>query len=123
MSRNKSAGFTLLEVLIALVILAIAFSTSFLSLSTATRHLITLHDKTAAEWVGLNVVGKAQLGLVSATGANGSEKMFTTNWNWNLSAYPTESPLISRIVVSVHEERKTKNSTVVTGYVLRQNNS
>lgn len=120
MSRNN--GFTLLEVLIALVILAIAFSTSFLSLTAAARHLINMQNRTAAQWVGLNVVGKAQLGLINASGGNGSEPMFSTNWNWNLSAYPTQNTLISRIVVSVKQEGKTNNSAVVTGYVLRQAN-
>ncbi|GEM_PF-2611833 len=109
-------GFTLLEVLIALVILAIAFSTVYLSLSAATYHLVSLQDKTAAEWVGLNVMAKAQAGLIPPE-ASGTEKMFQTNWQWHLSFSPSADPYVLHTMVTVNKEGRAQRTIQLEGYL------
>jgi len=116
-------GFTLLEVLIALVILALAFSTAFVLLSATSRHLLSIQDKTGATWVGLNVIAKAQLGMISITqtntNTNGIDKMFDLNWKWNLNAYPTANANVLRMTVNVQKENAKGNIVQLTGYLVK----
>ncbi len=128
MERNKRAlGFTLLEVLIALVILALAFSTSYLTISSTVRHLIDLQDKTAAGWVGLNVIANAQLGAITVPknsgSINGSEKMFHSDWNWTLALFPTPDANVSQMTVKVSKSTRSSTTIEITGYLSNNPNS
>jgi general secretion pathway protein I len=118
---NKSSGFTLLEVLIALVILALAFTTSFLSLSSSARHLLALQEKTAAEWVGMNVIARAQLGLMQVPQGSGTttgtDKMFGSSWSWALSITPTPDVNTSQMKVSVGKGENQSGLITLTGYL------
>jgi len=119
----KESGFTLLEVLIALVILALAFTTSFLALSASARNLLSLQDKTAAEWVGLNVIAKAQLGIMQVPQGSGSvsgtDKMFDADWSWTLSVYPTADISTSRLSVNVGKGSNQAGMLTLTGYLAK----
>lgn len=124
MIRNvmKQSGFTLLEVLIALVILALAFSASYLSISSTTRHLIALQDKTAAEWIGLNVIANTQLGIITVPqnsgSTNGSDKMFDSDWNWKLTVFSTQDVNVSQMTVDVSKSNSSSTVIEITGYLL-----
>jgi general secretion pathway protein I len=60
---NKSAGFTLIEVLIALAILSISLTAIIKSTSQNIKDTIYLQDKTIANWVAMNALNEARLGL------------------------------------------------------------
>lgn len=121
MKAHHSCGFTLLEVLIALVILALAFSTAFFSLSSTSRNLLAIQDKTAATWVGLNVIARAQVGMISLMNYNnkieGKDKMLGSSWEWNLAAYPTANANVLRMTVNVKKENANGIAAQLTGYL------
>ena len=121
--REKQNGFTLLEVLIALVILSLAFSASFFSLSATTRNMIALQDKTAAQWVAMNVIAQAQTGAIDipkgSGSTNGNSKMFTNDWYWNLVISPSPDKYVSQLSVSVAKNRNGKNLVVLNGYLIQ----
>lgn len=123
--RQQTLGFTLLEVLIALVILALAFSTTFLSLNSATAHLISLQDKTAETWVAMNVITRAQLGLISLSSnggtITGSEKMFNDNWDWVLTITPTPDMTVSELTVEVKNANGHGTVNRMHGYLSKSN--
>ena len=100
-----AAGFTLLEVLIALVVLAIAMTALYLASSGITQINGRLEDKTIASWVALNVIAKARIGLITpSTGENalqGQELMFQRQWAWHVSRYKTPDKNTSKIKVAV----------------------
>jgi general secretion pathway protein I len=55
----RTGGFTLIEVLVALAIVAIGMAAVLGALSSSGGTIIYLHDKTLAEWVALNhIAGK-----------------------------------------------------------------
>lgn len=105
--KVKFDGFSLLEVLIALVILALAFSTAYLTLSTSAKTLFHLENKTAATWVGMNALLSARLGLViipeTTNELVGSEQMLGATWQWKLSRVSTSTPHLGQIDVAVHK--------------------
>lgn len=115
-------GFTLLEVLIALMILAIAFSSSYFVMSETARHLIILQDKTAATWVGMNVIARAQLGVITLPPTNGNtrgqEKMLNKDWLWKLTLLNTPDTHVSQLIVEVSKLSNASSSTVkLIGYI------
>lgn len=113
-------GFTLLEVLIALVILSVAFSAIFLALSASTKQLIYLRDKTAAQWVGLNVIARVQLGELAKNGsASGNENQMQTDWHWQVQVTPTPDAHTFLITVNVNAAQKNAGTTTLQGYLFR----
>ena len=118
--RMRKSGFTLLEVLIALVILSVAFSAIFLALSASTKQLIYLRDKTAAQWVGLNAIAKVQLQQIAQNGsAEGIENQMQTNWHWQVRLTPTPDKNTFLITVVVTPEGRVTGSTTLQGYLFR----
>lgn len=123
MMNRKRDGFTLLEVLIAMVILAIAFATAYLSLGSSARSLLRLQDKTAAQWVAMNVVARVQtelLALPNNASTSGNDVMFNLTWKWTLSVFPTEAPNIFRITVDVSSPTTDAVITHVTSYIFKK---
>ena len=115
------SGFSLLEVLIALVILAIAFVTAFSAISSNSHTLMQVQKKTAATWVALNVLAEAQLGLIDLT-QNAEpfiqlEKMFNQDW-YCISTLQEEVHTGSyKINLEVKEAKSTPTLAAMTGYL------
>lgn len=116
--NQEAIGFTLMEVLVALVILSVSFTAIYSGLSTNARALVYLQDKTAANWVALNVIAKYQLRWLPLQSinqhANGTEKMFHQTWYWNAKLSATTSPRVLLISVGV---RKSQYSQEMGHYV------
>lgn len=78
-------GFTLIEVLVALVIVAFGMSALLAALSSSADNISALREKTLAEWVALNQIADARL-LASPPppgSAEGDVKGFGNgDWHW-----------------------------------------
>ena len=61
---KRQSGFTLIEVLIALAILAIAICAVLKALGDSARNASQLQSKLAAHWLAMNKVAECQLGLL-----------------------------------------------------------
>lgn len=64
LSANKRAGFTLIEVLIALAILSISLTAIIKATSQNIKDTAYLQEKTLALWVGLNELNEARAGYI-----------------------------------------------------------
>ena len=109
-----------MEVLVALVILSIAFTALFRSMSSNANSLIYLQNKTAATWVGLNIIAEAQLGLTNIKGTQSSSHqvmMFNKNFYWEAVTQATPNPSIIRIIVSVKPSEYSRPIIHLTGYL------
>jgi general secretion pathway protein I len=62
---KRSLGFTLIEVLIALAILAIAVCAVLKALGDSARASAQLQGKMAAHWLAMNKIAECQVGLLS----------------------------------------------------------
>ena len=88
MSRNRSAGFTLLEVLVAMVILSVAVVTLIQLASQGLRLLKTSSDHQEAALLADRVMRNAD---PTAEGTeSGQEGQFTWAWRARLVAVPDE---------------------------------
>lgn len=112
-------GFTLLEVLIALGVLAIALGAITQTIGNATSNVSYLRDKTFAHWVAMNQVAELQakqefpsLGI-----EKGSEVMANHEWFWqrNVNKTPGREEISSRsrqIVIEVRRDKDDKKPMV-----------
>lgn len=104
--RVRSAGFTLIEVLVALAIVAIGMAAVLESLTASANTVLYLKDKTLAEWVGLNQIATTRLqlqpGQVPMTGNTTGEMDFAgRSWHWRQEVTTTQVVGIVRIDVKV----------------------
>lgn len=104
---KNSTGFTLIEVLVALAILAIALTAVIKSTSQNIKDNVYLQNKTIANWVGTNVINEARAGLVKLPEAPGKLEAETTmlnrKWLWHASVEPTPNTQIKKIIVEVNQ--------------------
>lgn len=63
--KNKSAGFTLIEVLVALAILSIALTAIIKATAQNIRDTNYLQDKNIAVWVATEVINEARAGVLA----------------------------------------------------------
>jgi general secretion pathway protein I len=82
--RTGSAGFTLLEVLIALAIVALSAGALLGSVTSSASNVIYLKDKTLSEWVSLNRLTEIRMAVdMPSTGRRkGSSVMGGMRWEW-----------------------------------------
>lgn len=93
----RDKGFTLIEVLVALGIVAVAFAAIMGAMAQAIDTTATLRDRTFALWVAQNRLAEHQLkGDWPAAGtAQGESQMAGREWEWEEKI--TTSPLNDRL--------------------------
>jgi general secretion pathway protein I len=100
---SRAKGFTLLEVLVALAIVAMGMAALMAALSSAADSSIYLRDKTFAEWVALNRIEEVRLALQrpSKGKSDGDVDFAGIKWKWEQEILETEVKGIMRIDVRV----------------------
>lgn len=105
MPRNMS-GLTLIEVLIALAIIAIALTAVIKAGSQNIRGTNYLQDKMIALWVGREVMSEVQLGLLKlpegGDGTVNSSNTLGSIWYWRAQEDATANGRIKKIRVRVY---------------------
>jgi general secretion pathway protein I len=106
MSRRWHRGFTLIEVLVALVIVAVGMSALMGALSSSAKTVTYMQDKTFAEWVALNQIANDRLqlgqGQLPATGiTTGDIDYAGRSWHWRQEVVASQVAGIVRIDVKV----------------------
>jgi general secretion pathway protein I len=101
--RRGARGFTLLEVLVALAIVALGMAALLSALASAADSSIYLRDKTFAEWVALNRIEEVRLALQRPQKgeSEGEVELAGRKWKWKQQVLETEIKGILRIDVSV----------------------
>ena len=107
--RRAAVGFTLIEVLVALAILAVALGALVKATSEHTRNTFYLQERTLAHWVGQNVVARYEAGLLGPGrgSATGTESQAGQDWGYRVEIgeerpeAPLELPPVLRIEVTV----------------------
>ena len=104
MSRHGVQGFTLLEVLIALAVLALAMGAVIKATSDYTSNQSYLRDRTMAMWVARNVLVQFQVSneWLSVGERKGTEEMGNQEWRWLAKVSQTEEAELRRLDVNVY---------------------
>ena len=101
-------GFTLIEILVALVIVTVSLAALITESSQNLYNAAALRDKTLAHWVGMNKVTEWQLSdkWPAAGRTQGEMTMGRNDWYWTMIVRDTDDKDVRRIDVEVRHERK-----------------
>ena len=119
---KKNNGFTLIEVMVALTIIAISLGALLSTSGTQANSVAYLKQKTLAHWVAVNEL--TELRMTKEFPAPGDEKGVTTmannDWYWIRTSVETEDKDARQITFTLYlDEDRTKNITSLTGYATR----
>lgn len=118
---QKPRGFTLLEVLVALLLLSLAMVALVRAAGLEARALAQQQDATVAQWVASNVLAETRLsGRPPAQGqAEGEVEMAGRVWRWQLEARATDEPGLVRLDVRVYDGAQGGDGTAsaLTGFM------
>ena len=145
MSRRRAAGFTLIEVLVALMVVAIGLSALMVTLSSTARTSAALRDKTLAQWIALNRLTELRLSVGTSAGAppsvnaspatpsaassalgsgspsDAAEVRFAgRSWHYDTRYFSTSIASMQRVVVRVYAgDAKTQGAPMAeaTGFI------
>lgn len=100
-------GFTLLEVMVALAVLAIALGAALQTAATGSRQLAELETRTVASWVAQNVVAELQLAQSWPPPGTreGLQSQLGREWAWQARIEATDDPDLRRVEVRVRPRR------------------
>lgn len=124
--RRAGRGFTLLEVLVALLLLALALVAAVRTAGLEARALNHVRATTLAQWVASNVLAEIRLGgpLPARGEAEGRSEMGRQSWRWRLRVFATDQPGLHRLEVQVFPDREggvdaAESVLLLTGFVQR----
>ena len=117
--RSLNKGFTLIEVMVALAIVALYLAAVTASMSQMIDAAQTMKDRTYASWIAQNRI--AELRLAPATpkvgASNGEIDYANTEWSWRSVVSETGVDDLYRIDVSVSLAGSDDIIRTVTGFV------
>lgn len=104
--RHKRAGFTLIEVLVALAIVAIALAATLRAAGQSTENVVEMRSRLLAGWVAENLLAEHRahgdwlpIGMQKGRGREGS-----IDFIWRKEVITTPHPAFRRIDVFVYVE-------------------
>lgn len=116
-------GFTLIEVLVALTIIAIALGALISSSGTQANSASYLKQKTLAHWVALNELTQIRISndFPDIGDKKGSTRMAEFDWYWIRTTKKTVEDDIREVTFRMFADREYEdNLTSLTGYANRQ---
>ncbi len=122
--QTKQRGFTLMEVLIAMVMLTFGLMAAIKLVSEVSTSAIQLRNKTYAQWVALNKIAELRLQTTwpSLGKRDGDSEMAGQSWHWVTEIKSTPNKDMHQVDVSVNPASEKDNSVatvVVTAYLGR----
>lgn len=115
-------GFTLIEILVALAVLAIALAAMVSGVASHAANATYMRDRTLAHWVAMNKIAEVQIGRDwPATGeSEGEALMADRDWHWTLTVSDTFDASVRRIEVAVRvSEEAPAPSATLTAFIGR----
>ncbi len=108
--RSRHSGFTLIEVLVALLVFAaLGFAVSA-RIGDVAQQGFQLERRALAHWVGQNQLQRLQLSRLNSAGTpltvgTRTERVFMGQRDWvvHIESKRTDQPLVNRVELSVYE--------------------
>ena len=125
LARREHAGFSLVEVLLALFLIALVIGVASEVAGNSVRNVSSLKESTFARWVALNQIESykievAQGAIASPGGDSGEAEMGNMEWRWlrEVSNSASDTLLEIRVTVFRAEDSSGKDPIItIKGYV------
>ena len=118
--RLPARGFTLVEVLVALAVLAIALAAVMRAMAQAIDTTATLRQHEVALWVAQNRLVRHEMAQdwPSVDTTDGDADMGGRKWYWREQVSTTPEPKIRRIEITIRETADSKETVAkLVGYL------
>lgn len=119
MTSENCRGFTLIEVMFALLIVALTMGAIVETGGYSARRTSQLTEKTVASWIAQNQVTlyRARRTWTSESNKTGSVEMANVKWQWKMKISNTDEPLLRRIDVDVYLQDGEDIKASATGFI------
>jgi len=120
-SLKQKSGLTLIEVLVALAIVAIALTSLIISNLEIIKNRTHLDNKLISHWIAINKINEVRLGLINVpfkpNEYKGTTNMLRKNFDYKISLLHTNDPNTKKIEVIVGLSNSTYISKTI-GFVM-----
>lgn len=115
----KARGFTLLEVLVAVAVLAFAMSALITGMARYADNAASLRERTIAIWVAHNRLTEIDLepAWPSVGRSDGDVEMAGIKWRWFVEVAETPDPEVRRINIRVQVRDREGDSAALSSFV------
>ena len=112
-------GFTLLEVMIALLVITLGMGAVINTTSESGWKSTLLRQKTIATWVAQNQITRYRANRIwgSANRQSGKVEMANVEWVWKMEISKTDDPSLRRLDVEVFIEGEDSLKASLTGFI------
>jgi general secretion pathway protein I len=106
-------GFTLIEVLAALVIVALGMIAAIQAVTQSARNGTYLREKTLAHWIGMNVITERRLqsSPPDVAESTGRLEFAGQQWQWGMKVTQTQVASLRRMDVAVRRADAPESAT------------
>jgi len=108
----REAGFTLLEVLVAMTLLAVSLGAALAAVTGSSDRLARVQERTLGYWVATNVLVSLRLNPASAAvgSRSGEETMDGRRFLWRADVVTTPDPATNRVDVFVFRDLRDREA-------------
>lgn len=119
MTPGNLKGFTLIEVMFALLIVALTMGAIVETGGYSAKRTLQLTEKTIASWIAQNQVTlyRAKRTWTTASNKTGTVEMANSAWQWKMIISKTDEPLLRRIDVDVYLQGGSDIKASATGFI------
>ena len=119
--RERAAGFTLLEVMVALTVVALGMMAAFTTVTQSASTAVYLRDKTVANWIAMNRIAEMRLEPVwpDEGDSDGEVELAGQVWTWTaeVSATPVENLRRVDVTVSLGDGGEDRTLVTLVGFI------
>ena len=99
--RDNVAGFTLIETVVALMVVALGMTAVYMQIGQFAGNAVLMQDKTLASWIGSNIVTELSIALDWPEIGDSEEEIEYANRLWYVTIEITDVKHLDRVVKSV----------------------
>jgi general secretion pathway protein I len=117
-------GFTLIEVIIALTIIAVGLAAVISTASSTVYNAAGLQERTFAHWVAMNKMTELHVmqEFPAPRKTSGSTLMAEHEWFWTMEVVETQDKTTRKVEIAVRANEDDENSLIsLTGFVGKAN--
>lgn len=119
--RRRAGGFTLIEVIIALAVLAFAMGALISGMARYADNAAYLRERTLALWVAHNRLTEIELEAAwPPTGkSDGDVELAGIEWRWFVTVSETPDPDVRRVDIRVQARGRDNESAALSSFVAK----